>query len=364
MEHIGHLLRAHREELGAPDAGFAKLLRISVARLREIEASDDLGVGDFERYCGGLAVDPGALLGHADKIGATRTVARFRAAVADAGDVSWRDVRLLSSAAEVGTVLGRLLALLDRRPQLWASRSHRAVTAYPEPWQQGYELGEAALMRLGVHVARVDFDAQGVEGASLWEPAAMPVILLNRRAPRNGYTPARRAILAHELCHLLHDGGEDEVAARVTSAEGQGNYHEAVEQRARAFAPAFLAPRSQVRAWAAAACPGADPEPLVVQLASYWGLSYEGACWHAKNCELIPAALADELANKRTKHAISHEEFEASAAGGGLPLQMLNPELPEEPHPLMVGVAASLVLDALEASSISLGRARELLAWR
>src|SRR5207249_5663828 len=109
------------------------------------------------------------------------------------------------------------------------SRRPIAVLAYPEPWTQGYELAFAARQRLvptqvpldsvqrtledlGVHVALVSFDAHGLEAASLLEPGSAPVILLNKDSTRVRYPLSRRAILAHELCHLLHDGGERELA--------------------------------------------------------------------------------------------------------------------------------------------------------
>jgi hypothetical protein len=46
-------------------------------------------------------------------------------------------------------------------------------------------------------VAFVRFESAGIEAASLFEPGACPVILVNRRNPRSSYMPARRSTLIH-----------------------------------------------------------------------------------------------------------------------------------------------------------------------
>ena len=148
--------------------------------------------------------------------------------------------------------------------------NHRKVQTIPsgmDSWEHGYELGAAANSTIAegscpishleqllnenqIHVARVEFRTEGIEAASVWEQGAVPVILLNSRSSRVGYSLSRRAILAHELCHLLHDAGEADLTTRVTLAETPNSFEDRIEQRARAFAPAFLAPQVRVMEWA------------------------------------------------------------------------------------------------------------------
>jgi hypothetical protein len=164
------------------------------------------------------------------------------------------------------------------------------------------------------------------------------------------------------MCHLLHDGGEADIATRVTCAMGACNWPEALEQRARGFAPAFLAPRGQICEWANATNLPRNPTDLVHDLAAYWGLSFEGAIWHAKNCALIESETADDLTTTDIQPDMPIDRFEREEIGASL--LSAYPELRENLAPLMKGLAAKLVIEALEDSVISLGRAKELLSWR
>ncbi len=274
--------------------------------------------------------------------------------------------------AELQSLLGREI-LLSRHRQV------RALSRGREPWEDGYALGEAARRALGpadgpiaeveatfirsfgIHVVSVRFADPAIEAASIWEPGAAPVVLLNQEAGRVEYRMSRRAILAHELCHLLHDAGDGEIVTRVTCRDGQGNYGEALEQRARGFAPAYLAPRAWVREWSRLLRSPLEPADLVVELASRWGLSLEGAVWHAKNSGLIAPEVADALLRRTLKAALPAEAFEQEDLS--FPPVMVNPELPERASPLMEGWGASVVIDALEAGVISVGRANELLTY-
>lgn len=378
MSSLGDLLRERREAFGSGLQEAAGWCGVSPGRLEEIETKDDLSAADFERICRGLAISPAALLSGRGN-SPTRGVARFRSALDDPSILTPTDLRIIASASELGLALAELL----RRPGGGASfdryRDFRGLSAGLQPWEQGYRLGETArtlmvpldgpilnleltLTELGVHVARARFSTPSIEAAGVWESGAVPVILLNSSATRVEYSLSRRAILAHELCHLLHDGGEADIATRVTCAMGIGDYQEAIEQRARGFAPAFLSPTTQVHQWAATAELPENPSDLVRVLASHWGLSFEGAIWHAKNCGLIQPGIADELVATGFRVDLPADRFESRAVHP--PGRGSHPELREDLTPLMDGLAAGLVFEALEDSAISLGRARELLAWR
>lgn len=378
MDSIGHLFRERREAFRAGLQEAAQWCGETPDWLEDKEGRDDLSAIDFERICRGLAISPAALL-RGESNTPTRSVARFRSALEDSNILTPTDLRLLATASEIGLALAGVLIAQGKEPPFGQYRNLQGLSQHLEPWEQGYELGEAArarlipregpifelesaLTRLGIHIARTRFSTDSIEAAGIWESGAVPVILLNIDATRVQYVFSRRAILAHETCHLLHDGGEADIATRVTRAMGTSNWQEAIEQRARGFAPSFLAPRREVREWANNVDLPTVPSELVYDLGVYWGLSFEGAIWHAKNSELIQSETASDLDRQNIQRDMPVDRFEREERGSSL--LSAYPELQENLAPLMTGLAAKLVIEALGDSAISFGRARELLAWR
>ena len=95
----------------------------------------------------------------------------------------------------------------------------------------------------------------------------------------------RRATLAHELGHLLYDPDERLQSVRVDSyadsqKDAQDNSADYVEQRANAFAIAFLAPNEAVRQFA----PTPVFEEAVSNLMHKFGISHTAARYHIANC--------------------------------------------------------------------------------
>ncbi len=360
----------------------ATLAMMSPERIEYLERVPDFTAAEYEKLCRALAVDPVAMYrGEGDR--PRRSPARFRVATSlDRPDPG--DVRLLSLAAEQGRILAHLVEMRGGEVRLARFRRTEAIAPARdgEIWLRGYDLGESSrnalfdepgpirefeqlLRDLGVHVARVTFSSADIDAASVWEPDAIPVVLVNEGSARTKHLPALRATLAHELCHLLHDSGERDITTLVSwGEEGHGNYDDAIEARARAFAPAFLAPRSQTREWAGTLRESrkADGRKFVAALAEHWGLSYEGAVWHAKNCRLVEADRAEKLAHQDRKPRLSYSTFENAPAG--VQPSMFHEALPEEAAPLWDGKATEIVLAALEEGHITAGRARELLSWR
>lgn len=353
---------------------------LSSERVDAIRGGAGYTASEYERLCRALAVDP-VILYRGDENDPRRSPARFRAAISlDAP--SGHDLRTLALAGEIGAILAGLSARLGRGIPLAAQRAVKAIDAHDEG-RQGYELGQAAravlaaepapiksvlglLRRWGVHVAWVPFSSGDIDAASIWAPDAVPVILVNSRSARAGHPGALRATLAHELCHLLHDAGEQDLTTMVSWGAGErGNYAESVEIRARAFAPAFIAPPPAVTAWAGAAR-FADDHSLVQALATTWGLSFEGAAWHATNCHLIERTVAEQLAHLRPKPPIVYPHDESGSEPRPHLKQSELSELPEligPVSPLWAGFALELVHAALDEGHISPGRARELLTW-
>jgi Zn-dependent peptidase ImmA (M78 family)/transcriptional regulator with XRE-family HTH domain len=361
---IGNAVRQCRTEYSFADSELARLSGLSLARLRAIESGTAPSISELSALAAALGVSPGDL--RRGKLeDPKRSVARFRAPLGVSA-LPAHDVRLLARGAELGRIcafLGQLLGAGESAIQ--AHRKVLPVRSHLVPWRQGYDLGERAranlatggsplrsvqakLESLGVHVAFVTFETSDVLAASLFEPGAAPVILLNGAHSRVSESLPRRAVLAHELCHLLHDGGERDLLAIVSRPEEDLSY----EQRANGFAPSFMAPASHVQ------LEGEEPGAIVLQLAYGWGFSYEGAAWHAKNLELITPEEASALV--RAPKAVSAPGFED-------PIDRRDPlklGLEAEATPLTAGLISDRILLALSNELISRGRAAELLSFR
>ena len=304
MSKLGTDIQGRRKDLGLPIDEVARLAGLASARLAAIESGEGPTTWELSVVAGALACDPAQLmLGGAED--PTRSVARFRTGNA-AGNLTGRDLRLLARGAEAGRILARLKEKLgDQVSRVTSIRHICAPSSGHEAWEEGYELGSEARSLLapagpilsvqsvfeeaGVHVAQVDFDSDSVEAASLYELGAAPVILLNRTASKVAFSLARRAILAHELCHLIHDGGQRDITVVTRDTDNSE-----IEKRANGFAPSFIAPKSLVAELIRKA-KRKNPRELVGELGRSWGLSFEGAAWHAKNLKLIDPKVAEQL---------------------------------------------------------------------
>lgn len=369
---IHQRIRDRRDAFRASVPEMARLADLPPDRWTEIESGGSLGVADLGQICKALAVDFGAFLRGEEK-DPRRSVARFRQASPLSSSLS--ELRTLSLAAELGRMGGGLYRLLDQSIPWGGLRKVLLVNSQSEPWKQGYSLGtrvrqllkvptgpiynlQKTLESAGVHVATVRFSGPEIDAASLVEPDAMPILLLNRDSPRIGQILARRAAMSHELCHLLYDAGEGQIETRISFNEGDSIEDDPIEQRARAFAPAFLAPSDEVRSYFRTGGGRSITgfEERVLALAKRWGLSWLGAVWHAKNCGLIPPDTAHTLSTSRQSRFDWQTDFEQ---------EVTNLSLPEEltPTELTRGIVANLVVEALEDGAISEGRAREILDW-
>jgi Zn-dependent peptidase ImmA (M78 family) len=144
------------------------------------------------------------------------------------------------------------------------------------PGEQGSRLGEQACELLGEGdgtwidinsvVDRLEIDTSGinlsdeqVRAISVFGPTQRPHIYWNRRLRRSGTRAVRRFTLAHELCHLLLDREYGDELAIATGPWAPV----AIEQRANAFAAAFLMPTWLLKdALAASPTPADDPETI------------------------------------------------------------------------------------------------------
>lgn len=358
------------------------MLRSQDFSVADVEAAElpgaPLGVVVVHALGDALAFDPGALL-RGEPLGDPRRLPGWFRSHDPADDlaVSPKDARLFARAAELGEVGDFLWQALERgRPLFNDLRLPKPLGASDDPWREGYELGErarinsgtahgpmqsvqATVEELGVHVALVEFDSTTREAVSIYRSGAMPVVLLNTNTSRVRHSRSRRAVIGHELCHLLHDAGERPLLDRDNTTPPLG---EDVERRANAFAPAFLAPPTWVRERTK---PVEDDDDqvrrLVAELAATWGFTGMGAVWHAKNCELISAQTAERLAHDPSVASLapSNHDFERerSRRWHTSDFDLL------EVTSFCAGLIGDLALDAADKGVITSNRAREILSW-
>ncbi len=361
---LGEQIRERRERFGFSVEAVADLAGLPVGRVRAVEAGQATTVFETNRLGDALAFNPAALRRGDPLEDPRRSVARFRSPEGVRA-LPAHDARLLAQASGLGRIGAHLADVLGLpRSRIHELRAVRGVDPSRDPWREGYELGEAARLRLaperdpipsvqrlleglGVHVAVVRFQAERIHAVSLREPSAMPVVLLNGEVWRVRDRLSRRAILAHELCHLLHDGGERDLLTLVSQRAERSR----VEKRAGGFAPSFLAPRRWVSPTKV------TPPAIVRELAFAWGFSFEGSAWHAANLDLVPEREASRLAKLRGPEGTS---FEPPVER--LPVPDL--DVPVEPSPLVHGLVADLAVRAYHAGEISTGRTREILRFQ
>lgn len=267
----------------------------------------------------------------------------------------------LMVAARIGRIAGELGTLLGHTLPVFKARAVPLKGA--DAWRQGYRLGSEARLRfkacippgpvvdivsgfnrLGIHVAEADLGDPDIHAAAIWERDSIPVILLSTASRARGHR-SRRSILAHELCHLLHDADETHVVHTLTRPSER---ELGVEKRANAFAPAFLAPRSM--------CLKKDTSDLelCMELVTHWGFSNEGAVWHTRNLLQLGQERALTLLDTLDAPPRVPDRFRVT-------LTPRSDDLPAEPTGMTGGLVMELVREALEASHITRGRAAEIL---
>lgn len=139
---------------------------------------------------------------------------------------------------------------------------------------------------IGIELRHSFSEPPTLDGLAIWGSRHGPGIFLNEASERilRGHekdltgSPGARVTLAHELCHLLLDGGHALSAIEVLKARMPTG----VEQRAKSFAGEFLLPTRIVgRYWTAAGQPRHRSElnTLVEELAETYSVTWSVAAW-------------------------------------------------------------------------------------
>ena len=207
-----------------------------------------------------------------------------------------------ASIIRVQLRLQRWLGIETERDSFSPSDNYGSAAA--PAWKIGYRLAEDArrtLMldespipsmrelvedRLGIPVVQVEL-GQNIAGATVVTKAedgreARGVVL--NIAGENENVWVRRATLAHELGHLLFDPNDRLENVRVdpygqNEVDPESHETDYVEQRANAFAVAFLAPIGAVRRMV----PAPPSIESVIKVMHTFGISYTAARYHVCN---------------------------------------------------------------------------------
>ena len=303
-------LQQRREELGLDTATVAKrhsAAKVDVERA-ESSSSDQVPVEVLESIAFGLGLDE-AQLGVRKAAGSDSGIATrlktLQGASPDVGLTHLRPASVMTFAEAASIIrvqhrMTRWLGLPQRehdfaRSDYYGTPSHRA-------WQVGYDLAVQARQTLnlgaspvksmrtlaeeslGVPVVQAALPSR-IAGATIsarYRDSEFRGIVLNTTG-HNENPLIRRATLAHELTHLLHDPEQNLESLRVDSYDGIERNPERdshfVEQRANAFAIAFLAPLEVVRDTISSQITTRD----VADTMERFGISNTAARYHIEN---------------------------------------------------------------------------------
>ena len=308
-----YALRNRREELGLSHRSVARAAGVSQENVEIAESSPHkVSIQNLERIAFVLGLDERFLAFKREPGGDTRLAYRLRTLQREqpgpTGAISAGTALLFAEAASIIRVQHRLQRWLGVQAE---SDKFRSVVDYGSPqtpaWMVGYNLAERAREalqlgdspirsmrelveeRLGIPVIQARLPNQ-IAGATVMttddDGDEVRGVVLNTVGD-NENVWIRRATLAHELGHLLYDPDERLESVRVDSyvdSQKDPQTYSAdadyVEQRANAFAIAFLAPNEAVRRLASTPISVED----VSSVMHTFGISQTAARYHIANC--------------------------------------------------------------------------------
>ncbi len=314
-------LRNRRERLGLSVRQVARAVDLQKSEVELAESkSRDVSIQSLERIAFALGLDE-SLLAWRPAAGADDQLAiRLKTLGTERyGGVrlSERAVLTLAEAASIIRVQSQIQESLGPEPLASEFEPHHCYGSPDTPaWILGYNLADEARARLGLGNSPIQSMRSLVE-----ETLGIPVIqaqlpsriagatvavldgdgrerrgIVLNTAGQNENVWVRRATLAHELGHLLYDPDDKLEKTRVDSYEANaanpeiGHSTDCVEQRANAFAIAFLAPNDEARRLA----PPISGES-VSSVMRHFGISLTSARFHLKNVNYGEFPAPDEI---------------------------------------------------------------------
>ena len=304
-------LASRRENLGLTTLHVARAARVSQSAVEQAESTPAVvDIDQLERIAFVLGLDERFVAFRSDCGGDADLGLRLKtlqlATVGNTPSISPAVAVLLAETASVIRTQHRLQDWLNIRSELDRFQKSNDYGSYQNPaWRVGYSLArdaraklgldnqpitsmrELVEKRLGIPVIQASMNPQ-IAGATVTNTDAqgneVRGVLLNISGD-NDNVWVRRATLAHELGHLLYDPEQELKKVRVDSysasqSDPQTLQSDYVEQRANAFAIAFLAP---VEAVAEMTAPPIKQED-VDNVMSTFGISHTAARYHIGNC--------------------------------------------------------------------------------
>ena len=309
----GQVLKRRRERLSLPRASVARAASIPEGDVAAAESSEPgAAMGVLNRIALVLGLDE-RLLAFSPHDPEDGLAVRLRTLQSEecgrTKPVSPGTALLFAEAASIIRIQHRLqgwLRIATEEASRFEPNGFYGSSNTPA-WKVGYELAESArdvlgldrapipsmreLMeeRLGIPVVQAPLpgntEIAGATVATTDDGSEVRGIVLNTEGA-NKNVWVRRATLAHELGHLLYDPDEEIENLRIDSyAEGETdpqsrNGMDFVEQRANAFAIAFLAPNDAVRKIASLPLSAA----AVAETMRTFGIGRIAARYHIYNC--------------------------------------------------------------------------------
>ena len=330
----GNALKRRREDLGLSCRSVGRATKLPESDVRAAESSpSQLALSKLERVAFSLGLDERLLAFSKDSGGDDRLAYRLRTLLRERASprtISERTALLFSEAASIIRVQLRLQKWLGLQVERDGFEPHGDYGSPSQPaWRIGYNLAEDARntlrlgqnpipsmrelveQRMGIPVIQTALPAR-IAGATIMtvdeEGREARGVVLNT-VGENTNVWIRRATLAHELGHLLYDPDESLENVRVDSyIESQkdpesGPLTDFVEQRANAFAIAFLAPNAAVRESA----PTPVSEEAVSSVMHKFGISHTAARYHISNSHYrqyeIPSGVVNSAPSDEQKAA-------------------------------------------------------------
>lgn len=299
---IGQNIQRARYRRGLTQAELATAVGLDRTAISRIEAgSRSLAATELARVAAVLGVPAGDLLQPAPARPHAPNLTRMlmRAATVTANDepqLAWfLDLVEQAAAAAPASALPALSKRLHTLPpdaagELAARWARRRLTLDPAAPLTGLS---GHLARLGVPVIVARFpSASRLAGCALTLPGGLAAVLVNANHP----LPRRRFTVAHELAHLLFDTASP--VSACDAGEVRPGPRSRPEQRADAFAAAFLLPRRALR------LPAESPLALdwLRALEAAYGVSHAATVHRLHNLRLLTeeeARLLRKLARRR-----------------------------------------------------------------